>query len=186
MIPGIHFQITWLQGISFVAGTLFIIWFSWWASIKDGRYHGYYRFFSFESLLLLVLIQWHAWFAHPLAYYQLLSWFFLTCSLVLAIYGFLWLIRAGKPNGKFENTSKVITSGAYRYIRHPLYASLLLAGFGAWLKNPFPPAPLMLMLANTLALFFTARADENEMKGRFGEEYIGYMKRTKMFIPFIF
>ena len=175
-----------LHLVIFIAGTAFIVWFSWWASIKDGRYHGIYRFFSFESLLILVMMQARIWFHHPLSPHQLLSWVFLAGSLFLAVYGFIWLVSAGKPKGKFENTTQVITSGAYRFIRHPLYASLLLAGFGSWLKSPLSLIPFCLMLVNSLALYLTARTDEREMIGRFGQAYLDYMKRSKMFIPFIF
>jgi hypothetical protein len=36
--------------------TLVNIFVSWQVSIKAGRYHGIYRFFSFESILILVLL----------------------------------------------------------------------------------------------------------------------------------
>lgn len=175
-----------IRVILLVAGTLFIVWFSWWASIKNKRYHGYYRFFSFESLLLLLILNAKSWFVHPFSWHQVLSWIFLIFSLVLAIYGFKWLVTAGKPQGKFENTSRVITTGAYRFIRHPLYTSLLLLGTGIWLKSPFSLASLALFLVNTLSLYLTARADEKEMIQKFGADYEFYMKNSKMFIPFIF
>ena len=107
-----------IRVILLIAGTLFIIWFSWWASIKDKRFHGYYRFFSFESILLLAILNANTWFIHPFSWHQILSWLFLIFSVVLALYGFKWLVSAGKPQGKFENTSRVITTGAYRFIRH--------------------------------------------------------------------
>ncbi len=174
-----------IRVILLVAGTLFIIWFSWWASIKDKRFHGYYRFFSFESILLLTILNAKTWFVHPFSWHQILSWLFLIFSLSLALYGFIWLVTAGKPQGKFENTSRVITTGAFRFIRHPLYASLLLLGMGIWLKSPFSLLSFALFLVNTLALYLTARADEKEMIQKFGAEYELYMENSKMFIPFV-
>ncbi len=34
-----------------------------------------------------------------------------------------------------EETTALITSGLYRYIRHPLYLSLILGGFGVMMKD---------------------------------------------------
>ena len=39
-----------------ITGTLVIIVFSWFLSIRHKRYHGIPRFFAFESIYLLVLI----------------------------------------------------------------------------------------------------------------------------------
>lgn len=167
-------------------GSIFIIWFNWWASIKEKRYHGIYRFFSFESILFLVVNNFSAWFRHPFSPSQLFSWVLLFSALILAIAGFLHLIERGKPSGKFENTSLLITSGTYRYIRHPLYCSLLLLGTGIWLKNPLDCVSLSFGLINALVLYFTAREEEREMINRFGDEYKAYMRNSKMFIPFIF
>ena len=169
-----------------VAGSIFIIWFSWWASIKEKRYHGLYRFFSFESILLLVLNNHCLWFNQPFSFTQCLSWFLLFTSILLALTGFLHLIDKGKPEGRFENTSLLITSGMYRFIRHPLYCSLLLLGTGIWLKNPMNYISLSLGIINALAVYFTSREEEREMLKRFGDQYAAYMKKSRMFIPFIF
>jgi protein-S-isoprenylcysteine O-methyltransferase Ste14 len=164
----------------------FIIWLSWWASIKEKRYHGLFRFFSFESILLLVLNNKSSWFANPFSPMHCLSWMLLIISLIVVYYGFQQLVKRGKPAGKFENTTLLITSGLYHYIRHPLYCSLLLLGTGIWLKNPLNSYSLSLGILNALALFFTARSEEQEMLKRFGDEYRAYMRSSKMFIPFIF
>ncbi|MCK7540462.1 MAG: hypothetical protein MZV63_61010 [Marinilabiliales bacterium] len=54
------------------------------------------------------------------------------------------LRRASKPGitrvdeklFRFEKTTELVTSGIYRYIRHPMYSSLLLLAWGIWLKQP--------------------------------------------------
>jgi protein-S-isoprenylcysteine O-methyltransferase Ste14 len=172
--------------IILLVGTSFIIWFSWWASIKEKRYHGLYRFFSFESILLLVLNNYPFWFKIPFSFTQCLSWIVLIVSIFMALAGFLHLINRGKPHGRFENTSLLITSGMFRYIRHPLYCSLLLLGTGIWLKNPGNYISIFLGIINVLAIYFTAREEEKEMLKRFGEPNAVYLKNSRMFIPFIF
>jgi protein-S-isoprenylcysteine O-methyltransferase Ste14 len=73
----------------------------------------------------------------------------------------------------------------YRVLRHPLYASLLLAGVGAWLKRPIAwGGVLLLALAGLLGVI--ARIEEGENLRRFGEAYREYMRRTWRFVPWIY
>ena len=85
----------------------------------------------------------------------------------------------------FEKTTALVTTGLYRYIRHPLYSSLLLLTWGVFFKIPAWSGGL-LALAATLFLVATARADEAECIRFFGSSYQEYMKHTKMFVPFLF
>jgi protein-S-isoprenylcysteine O-methyltransferase Ste14 len=45
---------------------------------------------------------------------------------------------------------------------------------------------VVLGIINLLAIYFTGRIEEKEMIVKFGDQYIDYMKDTKMFIPFLF
>jgi protein-S-isoprenylcysteine O-methyltransferase Ste14 len=117
-------------------GTLFIILFSWFLSIKYERYHGIARFFAFESVLILLMLNYKVWFRSPLSPAQISSWILLTLSAWAVISGYLTLKRKGKPEINFENTSVLVKSGLYKYIRHPLYLSIFLFGTGVFLKQP--------------------------------------------------
>ena len=165
--------------------TLLIIWFSWYISIREKRFHGIWRFFSFESILMLVMLNYTIWFSNPFSVKQIISWLLLILSLLMALIGFGLLTRKGKAEGTFENTTELITSGIYHYIRHPLYLSLFLLGTGAMMKDPRIPQ-VLLGAVNAIAVYLTARAEEKEMYIRFGSQYKEYCKRTKMFIPYIF
>lgn len=143
------------------------------------------RFFSFESILLLTLMNYRIWFTHPFSSWQILSWIMLLTSLYAAVTGFTLLAKKGKPRGKFENTSELIATGIYKYIRHPMYLSLLLLGTGILMKDP-GWLQITLGAVNALALYFTAKIEEWEMIARFGDSYRDYRKKTKMFIPYIF
>jgi protein-S-isoprenylcysteine O-methyltransferase Ste14 len=102
----------------------------------------------------------------------------------MVIAGYLLLKRKGKPDSNFENTSLLVKSGIYGYIRHPLYLSIFLLGTGVILKDP-EPVQLVLGGINLIAVYITARIEENEMIAKFGDNYRLYMTETKMFIPFI-
>jgi protein-S-isoprenylcysteine O-methyltransferase Ste14 len=167
-----------------ITGTIIIILFSWFLSIKYKRYHGIARFFAFESVYILVLINYKVWFSDPFSPSQIVSWILLCLSVYVVVTGYLLLKRKGKPDSNFENTSVLVKSGIYGYIRHPLYLSIFLLGTGIVLKDP-GSLQLLLGIINLIAVFFTARIEENEMISKFGNEYGAYMKETKMFIPFI-
>ena len=167
-----------------IAGTCIIILFSWFLSIKHKRYHGIVRFFAFESIFILVLLNLNIWFKNPISPLQIISWFLLLLSVYIAVAGFLLLKKIGKPDSNFENTSVLVKVNLYKYIRHPLYLSLFLLGTGVMIKDP-APAQLIFGMVNLVAVYFTARMEEKEMIARFGKEYQEYMKESKMFIPFI-
>jgi protein-S-isoprenylcysteine O-methyltransferase Ste14 len=178
-----------VKWILFAVASLGIILISW-KSLPRPRSHGFYRFFAFELLLILLLNNINFWIEAPFSVHQMISWVLLSASLFLAVHGFYLLWVIGKPQGAvqgssdlgFENTAKLVTIGAYQYIRHPLYASLLLLDWGTFFKH-------MTLLSGSLALgisaflIATAKTEEMENITRFGDEYSRYRKTTKMFIP---
>ena len=178
--------------VVFVIGSTGIIYLSRHA-LRNWRSHGFFRFFAFEALLILFLLNVDNWFLQPFSLQQIISWSLLVGSLLLAIHGFSLLRQIGRPDKSIndvsrigiEKTTRLVTSGAYRYIRHPLYASLLLFGWGAFLKQISLPAGLML-LVTIIALYLTARLEEQENLKNFGFDYAEYMQHTKMFIPWMF
>jgi len=167
-----------------VLGTVFIVLLSWFLSIKYKRYHGIARFFAFESVFILTLLNYKLWFHNPFSVLQLISWVLLILSAWVVITGFLLLKKKGKPDSNFENTSVLVKTGIYRYIRHPLYFSIFLLGTGIVLKDP-GLIQIILGIINLIAVYFTARIEEQEMIARFGDEYRQYIKETRMFIPII-
>ncbi len=131
--------------IVFVIVSAGLAWMSH-SSLRDTRSHGFYRFFAFESVLALILLNCDYWFSEPFAPHQVASWLLLTVSLFLVIHGYRLLRRVGKPDSErkdpllmgVEKTTELVTVGAYRYIRHPLYSSILLGTWGVFFKQPSP------------------------------------------------
>lgn len=156
--------------------------------------HGFYRFFAWEFILAIILLNIPYWIKSPFSsIYEVISILLCLTSIFLVVHGVRLLKIIGKPDQSrsdsellpFEKTSKLVTVGAYKYIRHPLYSSLLFLAWGAFFKNP---SLLVLPLACAASLFLalTAKQDESECLQYFGDEYQTYMQKTKKFIPFIF
>ena len=173
-----------LKIILFVVISSAIILVSW-SSFRNLRSHGFYRVFAFESILTLFLLNVDDWFRTPFAAHQIVSWLLLVFSLFLVGQGFYLLRVAGKPEGHFENTTTLVRQGVFRYIRHPLYSSLLFLGWGVYLKDPSPLGSILVLLA-TAFLVATAKVEEAENLQKFGGDYAAFMKTTKRFIPFLY
>ncbi len=163
------------------------------ASLLAPRSHGFFRFLSWEVILALGLLNVEVWFRDPFSWHQLISWFLLVVCLFLVLHGVLLLKKLGHPDDKrddprlieFEKTTRLVTVGAYRYIRHPMYSSLLFLAWGIFFKDPSWVGGLLVLVA-TLLLVATARAEEAENLRFFGPAYEVYMRQTKRFIPYLF
>jgi len=180
------------QIIIFIIFSVFFVIFSW-RSLKNPQCHGFYRFFAFEGILILLLINYPYWTKQLERPQQWLSWCLLTTSIFFVIQGFYLLKRKGgkrlkkikTENLDFENTQNLITEGIYHYIRHPMYGSLILLTWGAVLKNmTFLTIGLSLII--TFFMLITAIIEEQENKQFFGDSYNFYCQKSKRFIPFIF
>lgn len=177
--------------VVFLFATVFLVYVSR-RPLRNPRSHGFYRFFAWEAIVALILVNIPLWFADPLSALQILSWVLLAFSLVLLGPGVYQLFVRGRPNAHrkddtlmaFEKTTELVTSGLYRYIRHPLYGSLLFLAWGAFLKDVTWYSTCLVVLS-TAGLVATAKADEKECIQFFGSSYNDYMSRTRMFVPWI-
>ena len=161
-------------------------------SLFEPKSHGFTRFFSWECIIALFVLNYSSWFSDPLAFNQIISWILLLISLWFVIAGVVLLRRARKPGivrvdeklFRFEKTTTLVTTGIYKYIRHPLYSSLLLLTWGIWVKQPLP-ATLPVAALSSVLLWVTALRDERDCLVYFGDEYRKYMAVTKRLLPFI-
>jgi protein-S-isoprenylcysteine O-methyltransferase Ste14 len=163
-----------------------------WQTLFNIRSHGFYRFFSWECILWLIVNNYRYWFDNPFSIKQIFSWVFLFYSLFLVIIGIKLIKRVGKSQKnrdddtlyQFEKTTELIETGIYKYIRHPLYGSLLFLTWGIYFKNT-TPGLLIISVISTILLYLTARFEEKENITYFGEKYRDYIKKSKMFVPFL-
>ena len=160
-------------------------------SLLNFRSHGFYRFIAWEAIAALCIWNLPHWISDPASPRQVVSWIVLFASLIVLWKGVLRLRSARRSGGRkdselyaFERTTELMTSGIYKYIRHPLYASLLYLAWGAYLKEISWISTALVALAS-VSLLATANADERECLRYFGEPYREYMRRTKRFIPLV-
>jgi protein-S-isoprenylcysteine O-methyltransferase Ste14 len=159
-------------------------------SLTNVKCHGFYRFFGWECILWLIINNYKHWFENPFGFYQIISWIVLIYSLFLIIPGVILMKRIGKPGRvredhtlyTFEKTTELIETGVYKYIRHPLYGSLLFLSWGICFKNP-SLSMVIVTIFSTIFFYITGRVEELENIDYFGDGYRNYMKKSKMFVP---
>ncbi|ADH84965.1 methyltransferase family protein [Desulfurivibrio alkaliphilus] len=163
-----------------------------WRALFNLRRHGVYRFITWECILWIGVNN----INQPTESKAILGFSpataLLIAALLIVLSSLSVMLQHGKISGKrkdetlfgFEKTTSLVEVGLFRYIRHPMYLSLLCLTWGLLLKNP-EPGLLLVALVGTITCIYTALIEEQENIAYFGEEYRQYMHRTKMFIPFI-
>lgn len=74
----------------------------------------------------------------------------------------------------------LVTSGLYRYVRHPIYSFSLLA---LWVMPYVTWNILALMVGLTLYTLIGMQFEERRLEAEFGEAYRAYRKRTPALLP---
>ena len=82
-----------------------------------------------------------------------------------------------------KKDANLITNGAYKYIRHPMYFSVLLMLLAVVLRE-ISSENIVLYLFLIVVLFLKAKKEEDLWMNK-NPQYMEYRKKTKMFIPFV-
>lgn len=112
-----------------------------------------------------------------------------AAGVALCIAGLLFSVWArvalgrnwGMPMTQHDDP-ELVTSGPYRFVRHPIYTGLDAMMIGTALVHPLAALPCALMVAYTA---FSARREERDMEQRFPAAYPDYKRRSKMLVPFL-
>jgi protein-S-isoprenylcysteine O-methyltransferase Ste14 len=85
---------------------------------------------------------------------------------------------------KEKGQEQRVTTGIYRYIRHPQYTGFFMISLGMMLE--WATLSLIILYSLLLVLYYKlAKKEKMDIEKEFGSKYIEYKKHTKMFIPYI-
>ncbi|NQY22362.1 MAG: isoprenylcysteine carboxylmethyltransferase family protein, partial [Campylobacteraceae bacterium] len=113
-----------------------------------------------------------------------LSLLICTCGFSFGLYT-LYYNRLGNFNisPEIKKNSKLIKNGAYQYIRHPMYFSVLIIMAGVILTN-MNFINILIYILLIIVLYIKAAKEEKLWSLKL-DEYKEYKTHTKMFVPFI-
>ena len=94
--------------------------------------------------------------------------------------GRMFGISSGFGATLYQN-HKLIRSGPYRYVRHPMYLAVILAAFGALLI--FRTWAMVLFSVSSLVVVFRARREERLLAEEFGNEWDLYRRDIPGWLP---
>lgn len=95
-----------------------------------------------------------------------------------------WAIGATKIDKAFKE-HRLLTSGVYGVVRHPMYCGLILfvgTGIAIWCRSW---ALLTVPLAACVGFTFLHRVEDRYLEKTFGQEYLQYRSKVNALVPFL-
>jgi protein-S-isoprenylcysteine O-methyltransferase Ste14 len=105
------------------------------------------------------------------------------CGIALAIWARVHLGRNwGMPMSQ-KAEPELVTSGPYRFVRHPVYSGLLLGVLGTALATSLIGLIIVAILG--VYFYYCASVEEKNLTATFPTAYPAYKASTKMLIPLV-
>jgi len=185
--------------VSFPGTWIFLIWTTWalswfaaavWSRQTTARpslaQEMPYRLVTFAGVVLLFGIEFRS-FPHGWDVSEAVAW--AMVALVAAGFAFAWWARihlgtlwSGTITRKQDH--RIVESGPYALVRHPIYTGILLSAFATAIARGRWEALIGAVLF-ALGCWIKARQEERFLSEELGPEYADYRKRVPMLVPFV-
>ena len=134
-------------------------------------------------VLYLLSPSWWTWTFIPLG--EWIQWLGIVTALV-SIYFLIWVHRHLDKQWsialELREDHKLITTGPYRYVRHPMYLGIFTYTIGLMMISL--DVLVILFFAFTIWVNYRRIPEEEQMLiQKFGDEYIEYIKRSGRLLP---
>jgi len=107
---------------------------------------------------------------------------FMLCGLWINIRTSNYFKKAGTTVKPFQTSTQLVTTGFYRYSRHPMYLGMLLALLGIFLLlgsfSPVVVLPIFMILVSRRFII----PEEEMLCNTFGEAYEKYKKQVRRWL----
>lgn len=122
------------------------------------------------------------WKTREFGIFQIVGSIVLTIGVCLRFVSIMTLGKHFTPDIGVLEDKKLVTKGLYSKIRHPSYTGEIIAFLGLAIVFQYVPSSLFIFIFPTIAFVYRAIVEEKKLIEEFGEEYLEYRKRTRMFI----
>lgn len=115
-----------------------------------------------------------------LGYLLILTGFWVSLT-ALKTLGNNW---SGLSDYRIKKNQQLVTTGVYKYVRHPIYLAAMLEVLGyellvnSWLSIIFIAIIYIIVTKHLIR-------EEAQLEQKFGKQFIAYKQKTKMFIPYL-
>ena len=176
-----------------IIGVIWVAFWIYWLAASVGVKRGGIRWGQLAGtrvvtvLIVLALVRARAFKGHEVQHDPWL----IGCGFVIFVAGLGLAVWARRYLGRNWGTPmsrkvdpELVTSGPYRWIRHPIYSGIVLALIGTALAISWY---WFVAVALVGAYFvYSATLEERYMTGLFPDDYPAYKASTKMLIPHVF
>ncbi len=139
---------------------------------------GYALSFAIGATKIGRIYPWNTFFATGMALFAI--------GFTIRIYSILTLKQYFTYSVAKVKNHKIISTGLYRFIRHPGYLGQLIIFMGISISISNWLSILLMMIPVTLGYLYRIRVEEKFMTDQLGEDYKHYQDRTKKIIPMLF
>ena len=113
--------------------------------------------------------------------------FFLNLGGILALWSTIIMYKSKKASpSPFSLPKKVISTGPFNFVRHPMMWALHFVIIGQALVNNSPFIIIWFLIWLRFSILYIDRYEEPYLISIFGEEYVQYCKKTPRWIPNFF
>ena len=138
-----------------------------------------------EGLSYTALWQGPFWTRSPEAWQTALAIALFAIACALSWTSAFALGRQLRVDAALTDDHRLVRSGPYRLVRHPIYTSMLgvLTGTGVLIAPWYLLAPALAIFL--LGTIIRVRVEESLLESRFGEEFRQYRRTVPALIPFV-
>jgi protein-S-isoprenylcysteine O-methyltransferase Ste14 len=138
-------------------------------------------------IIIIVFFQatsgWHYLDYRFSGFVQLVGTVLVAAGIAFAVWARVHLGKNWSGTPSMKEGHELITSGPYRFVRHPIYTGIILAVLGsALVSGVIWLAIFIIMTANFL---YRIPIEERYMMQLFPGQYPEYKKRTKALVPWV-
>jgi protein-S-isoprenylcysteine O-methyltransferase Ste14 len=154
--------------------------------IRLGNFFFRNRSFVFPAVFVLMLIE-GTW---PVSHDERVQTIMLIGGLIMALagqslravtIGLAYIKRGGKDKQVYAST--LVTQGLFAHCRNPLYVGNILIVSGVGIASNSMPFVLLGIPFFLFLYFAIVMAEENYLRGKFGQEFEDYCRRVRRFVP---